>query len=145
VDWNAEVPRYTVLETPDFIVRTPTGDSTVRLVISEQLKSVVNWGVGLEHRFSPTLTGFASFHTDFSAREEGQAPSASITRWNLNHFTVGANWHVWRSDLALGLSGSSASQKTPTLPPPPDGRPLPQDFQTKELLLTVIFGWKIAF
>jgi hypothetical protein len=145
VDWFAEVPRYTVLETPEFTVRTPSGDSTVKVVISDELRDVLNWGVGFEHRFSETVVGFASYHTDLSARVEGSPPSASVTRWNLSHFAAGATWHVWRSDLALGISTAFGSQKTPPLPPSPDGGFTPNDLETHETLITVILGWKISF
>jgi hypothetical protein len=145
VDWNAAVGKYTVLESPDFVVRTPSGDSTVRVVITDHLNAVFNWGVGFEHRFSPALSGFASYHTDRSGRIEGEAPSASLTRWNLNDVAAGAIWHVWRSDLALGVTTAFASQPTPPPTSLPDGRPTNGDLKAHVMLVTVTVGWKITF
>jgi len=144
-EWYAEVPRYTVIETSPFIVHTPGGDSTVTLTLTDHLKSVFNWGVGVEHRFNATWSGFAGYHTDVSARDENDPPSASVTHWNLNHVTVGTQLHVWRSDLSLGIESASASQPTPRLPTPPTGQVLPQGLNTHEMLLTVMLGWKITF
>jgi len=145
VDWNAAVGQYTVLESPDFVIHTPGGDSTAHVVITDHLDAVFNWGVGIEHRFGRTLSGFASYHTDRSGRIAGDPPGASLTRWNLNDVATGATWHVWRSDLALGLAAAFASQATPTPATTPDGRPVPANLQTHEMLLTVTLGWKVTF
>jgi hypothetical protein len=145
VDWNAAVAQYTVLESPDFVIHTPSGDSTARMVITDHLDPVFNWGVGIEHRFGPTVSGFASYHTDRSGRIAGDPLGASLTRWNLNDVAAGATWHVWRSDLALGLTTAFGSQPTPAPPTTADGRPVPGDFQTHEMLVTVTLGWKVTF
>jgi hypothetical protein len=145
VDWNAAVPQYTVLESPDFVIHTPSGDSTARVVITDHLDAVVNWGVGIEHRFRPNLSGFASYHTDRSGRIKGESPGASLTRWNLNDVAAGATWHVWRSDLALGLATAFSSQPTPTPQSTLDGKPIPSNLQTHVMLLTVTLGWKVTF
>jgi len=145
VDWNAEVARYTVIESPDFVVHKPSGDSTVSVVITDQMNSVLNWGVGLEHRFGDTISGFASYHTDLSGRDQGAVPGASITAWDLHDVAVGVTWKVWRSDLAFGVSSAFGSQ--PTAPPanPGEGAPALKDLQTHEMLVTVNLGWKVSF
>ena len=145
VDWNAEVSRYTVLESPDFVVHKASGDSTVKVVITDRMDAVFNWGIGLEHRFSGTLIGFASYHTDLSGRKRGEAPSASITAWDLHDVAAGVTWHVLRSDFALGVTTAFGSQPTPAVPNPPEGAPTPQDLQTHEMLVTVSLGWKITY
>jgi hypothetical protein len=145
IDWNGEVSRYTVLESPEFVVHKPSGDSTVKVVISDRMDAVFNWGVGLEHRFSPKLSGFASYHTDLSGRKQGETPSASITAWDLKDVAAGVTWHVLRSDFALGLTTAFGNQPTPSVPGPSEGAPAPQDLQTHEMLVTVSLGWKITY
>jgi len=145
IDWNAEISKYTVLESPEFQIRKPNGDSTAIVVITDRMDAVFNWGVGLEHRFSNTLIGFASYHTDLSGRNQGESPSASVTAWDLHDVAAGVNWHVWRSDLALGLTTAFGSQATPSVANPPEGAPTPQDLQTHEMLVTVSLGWKITY
>jgi len=144
-EWFAEVPLYTVLPATAFTIRTPTGDSTVTAEVNDKLDAVFNFGVGLEHRFSPVLVGFASYHSDQSGRNDGQAPGASITAWNLQHVTGGAMLHAFRSDFAFGLTTAFASQPAPVLPARPDGKPTPQGAEVHELLTTVSLGWKITF
>ena len=145
IDWNAEVPRYTVLESPDFVIHKPSGDSTVRVVITDRKDAVFNWGVGLEHRFGATVSGFASYHTDLSGRNQDEAPSASVTAWDLHDVAAGVTWHVWRSDFALGLAAAFGSQPTPSVASPPEGAPALKDLQTHEVLVTVSLGWKITY
>jgi hypothetical protein len=145
IDWNAEVPRYTVMEAPEFQIHKPSGDSTVKVVISDRRDAVFNWGVGLEHRFGATVSGFASYHTDLSARKQGETPSASVTAWDLNDVAAGVTWHVWRSDLALGLAAAFGNQPTPSVPGSTEGVPTPQPLQTHEMLVTVSVGWKITY
>jgi hypothetical protein len=145
VDWNAEIKSYTVLESPNFAIHKPSGDSTVKVVITDRRDAVLNWGVGLEHRFGPTLIGFASYHTDLSGRKQGETPSASITAWDLNDVAAGVTWHVLRSDFALGLTTAFGNQPTPTLPGSTEGAPAPQNLQTHEMLVTVSLGWKITY
>jgi hypothetical protein len=145
IDWNAEISKYTVLESPEFQIRKPNGDSTAKVVVTDRMDAVFNWGVGLEHRFSNTLIGFASYHTDLSGRNQDEAPSASVTAWDLHDVAAGVNWHVWRSDLALGLTTAFGNQATPSVATPPEGAPRPQDLQTHEMLVTVSLGWKITY
>jgi hypothetical protein len=145
IDWNAEVGKYTVLESPDFVVQKPSGDSTVKVVITDRMDAVFNWGVGLEHRFGATLSGFASYHTDLSGRKQGEAPSASITAWDLHDVAAGVIWHVLRSDFALGLTTAFGNQPTPSPAGSTEGAPSPQELQTHEMLVTVSLGWKITY
>ena len=145
VEWMAEVPEYTVLDAAAFTVKSPTSDSTVALAVNEKLSDVFNWGVGFEHRFSPGLSGYVSYHTDRSARAHGQPVGASFTSWDLQHIAAGTTFRYLRSDFAVGVSTAFASQPVPPLPPRPDGRPTPDNLETHELLFTASLGWKIAF
>lgn len=145
IDWNAEVSRYTVIESPEFVIHKPSGDSLAKVVITDRMDAVFNWGVGLEHRFSPKLSGFASYHTDLSGRNQGEAPSAAVTAWDLHDVAAGITWHVLRSDFALGLTTAFGDQPTPSVTNRPEGTPPPQDLQTHEMLVTVSLGWKITY
>src|SRR5262249_13167688 len=109
-EWWAKVDKYNVLEGEPFIVKVPitasnpTGESTVTTVVSEQLDDVFNFGFGIEHHFSPDLAGYASYHTDRSARSPDSQPSASVTAWDLNHVTGGVTFNAWRSNFAVGAT-----------------------------------------
>jgi hypothetical protein len=141
VDWYAELPRYTMLDVPPFTVHTPSGDSTVHVVISDRLQEVFNWGLGIEHRFSSTLIGFASYHTDQSGRFDGDPPSGSVTRWNLNHVAAGTTGTC--GALISPRSDGLGSQETPPCRPPDGG--INPGLETTRAAVTLILGWKISF
>jgi hypothetical protein len=144
-EWIEQVPLYTVIQAMPFTVTTPSGDSTVTPTVTEAARAVVNWGIGVEHRFGPRVFGYASYHTDRSGRLPGDPPRASFTSWNLQHIAAGATFQVKRSDFALGGSTAFSHQPLPQLPPRPDGRPTLTGFQVHELLFAVTLGWKITF
>ena len=145
VEWMAEVPEYTVLDAAPFTIATPTSDSTAALAVKEQLGDVFNWGVGLEHRFRPGLSGYVSYHTDRSARRHDDPVGASFTSWDLQHVAAGTTFKFMRSDFAVGLATAFGSQPVPPLPDRPDGRPTAENLETHELIFTISLGWKITF
>jgi hypothetical protein len=143
-EWWAKVDRYTVLEAQPFAIQTPTGDSTVTTAVTEELKSVFNWGLGIEKQFSPTLAGFASYHTDKTGRSPDSPPSASITAWDLNHIAAGVTFMAFRSTFALGEEAAFGSRAIEATINRPDK--IPQgDLETRALILTSTLGWKISF
>ena len=143
-EWWAAVDRYNLIEGDPFTVQTPSGDSTVAAVVSEELDDVLNFGIGLEHRFSPDLVGLVSYHTDRSGRSPDSAPGASVTTWDLHHVTAGATFNAWRSNFAVGASVTFGSRPIPPLPNRPDGVPSAA-LETEALMVTAILGWKISF
>jgi hypothetical protein len=145
VDWNGKVERYNVLEPAPFTVSTPSGDSTVRVVVTERLDEVMNWGIGVGHRFGDTWSGYASYHTDASGRAKDDLPGNSLTHWDLQNFAVGTTLRVGRSDFAFGLTGAFAKEPVTALPGQPEGGPPPQNLETSVTMVTVVVGWKIAF
>jgi long-subunit fatty acid transport protein len=145
VEWIGEVSRYAVLEPDPFTISAPSGDSTVTLVIDDELDSVTNWGIGIEHRFNEKWGGYGSYRSDYSARPQANRPSASLTHWDLNHITIGTTLKVGRSDFALGLTGAFAKQPTLRVPEQPAGTTPLQSLETNVTFVTVVVGWKIAF
>jgi hypothetical protein len=143
-EWWAAVNRYTVLEGEPFVIRTPSGDSTVTTVVSEQRKDVFNFGVGLERRFSSNVFGFASYHSDRTARTPGSPPGTSVTSWDLHHVTAGITFNAWHSNFALGANAAFGSRTIEPGAPRPDNV-LPPEMETQALIVTGTFGWKISF
>ena len=144
VEWNAEVPRYEVMHGDDYIIRTPSGDSTATLIVDQELDAVLNYGVGIERRLSPTLFGYASFHTDYSGRQPTDLANASVSSWDLSHISAGATWHVLRSDLTLGASTAFSSQPVP----PSQVTEMigaNADLESHVMMITVLAAWKITF
>jgi hypothetical protein len=143
VEYWAQVDKYDVIEGDPFLIHITTGggptrDSTATAVIAEELDDVVNFGFGLEHRFSPDLVGFLSYHTDRSGRSPDSEPGASVTSWDLHHITGGATFNAFR------LEGAFGSRPIAGIGGRPDRIP-PVDIETKALMVTASLGWKISF
>jgi hypothetical protein len=143
-EWWGAVDRYNVLKGAPFVIQTPAGDSTVTTEVTEELKSVFNFGFGLEHRFSPGVAGFASFHTDYSGRAPDSPPAASVTAWDLSHVSGGVTFDAWRSNFAVGGSAAFGSKSIRSFGSRPDGIP-PPELESRVLIVTGTLGWKISF
>jgi hypothetical protein len=149
-EWWAKQDRYTIIEGESFTIHVPiragnpTGDSTVTALVQEELKDVVNWGVGIEKNFTPDLAGYASYHTDRSARPADSPPDASVTAWDLNHVTGGITFNAWRSNFAVGGSAAFGNRPIPGSDIRPDRVP-PAELKSNALILTGTIGWKISF
>jgi hypothetical protein len=81
------------------------GQSTGQLVdtdVRQSLKSVLNFGIGVEQRYSENLNLYLSFHTDRSASPGGNDISSALASWDLYHFATGASFKVGRYDFTLG-------------------------------------------
>jgi hypothetical protein len=99
-EWFAPVDAYTVLNAQPFV-----GQSTGQLVdtdVRQSLKSVLNFGIGVEQRYSENLNLYLSFHTDRSASPGGNDISSALASWDLYHFATGASFKVGRYDFTLG-------------------------------------------
>jgi hypothetical protein len=143
-EWWGKVDLYNVLEGEPFVIKTPIGDSTVTTTVAEDLKSVFNWGIGLEQRFTPSVSGYASYHTDHSGRAPDSPPNLSVTAWDLNHVSAGITFDAWRSNFAIGGSAAFGSRPIKSFGPRIDRIPS-AELESSALILTGTLGWKIAF
>ena len=68
------VNHYTIVDSDEWVGQT-TGD-TLSNDLKYELKGVMNWGLGVEHRFSERFQGYLAYFTDRSAlpeeRDEGE-------------------------------------------------------------------------
>ncbi len=104
VEWFGAVDEYEILNPSEFVGQT-TGD-TLSVDVLYELKSVVNWGVGFERRFSDWFHFYGAFFTDRSALPEGKQRDVpvSLADWDIWHVTGGGAFVIGRLDLTLGLS-----------------------------------------
>jgi len=122
-EYFAPVGEFEVLS-PEPFVGQSTGD-TITVQLTQELDDVLNFGIGVEQVFSPYLSGYVSFRTDFSAHKEGadESTGMGLTNWDIYFITVGAAFRLGNADLAAGLAfgwGSNQSRlpDDPALPPP---------------------------
>jgi hypothetical protein len=108
-EWFAPVSEYTILEPAPFVGQS-TGD-TLSPALLQELERVINFGVGVEQRFSPTLAGYASFRTDFSARRTSATGVSSMSRWNIYHLTAGTSFEALGVGFTLGLGYGFGSSR----------------------------------
>ncbi len=100
-EWFAPVSQYAILEPTPFVGQS-TGD-TLSPALLQELDHVINFGVGVEQRFSPTLAGYASFRTDLSARRSSPVGVSSISRWNIYYLTAGTTFEALGVGFTVGL------------------------------------------
>jgi len=139
-EWFAPVSRFTVLDVP------PTGD--VQLILSQQLKSVFNVGVGVEHDLGNELEFYGAAFTDFSASTGEPDINVAVSNWNLYHVSTGAKFAFAGSRFTLGATLSFGSRDRPfelnaptgSLPEELEGLSLDVKYRRVVLLLGFLFG-----
>ena len=128
VEWFNDVPEYTVLETAPFVGQS-TGD-TVTFDVTQKLGDVVNFGIGVQERFTRGFSLSASFRTDRSALDPGQTTDISVAAWNIYYLTVGTTFTLGGGEFTLGLAYGFGSEDTDQFLTDPDDEiiePLPND------------------
>ena len=145
VEWFAGVDEFRVLDTDPFTSQS-TGEVMANDVI-EHLDPVVNVGVGVEHRFTPTFSAYGAFRTDNSPLPDSSAANSTLSRWDLTHVSTGVSFTINRLDLVVGTDltfGGTKSQLPPesTLPGEPA---IPADARVKYFAATLLIGFKVGF
>jgi hypothetical protein len=100
-EYVANLSEYDVLDLQDF--ESQSSGDTVAFDLTHDLNAVFNAGLAYEHIFSPSLTGYGSFRTDFSARPTPSEFGISSTSWNIYHVTAGAAFRIGNADFTIGL------------------------------------------
>lgn len=163
VEWFNAVGNFTVIAGEDFQAQT-TGEVFSNSAVQE-LKSVINFGLGVEHRFTEKFSLFGSFATDFSAAPAASSTTHSnwelypyigssditITNWDIYHITVGSQFTFMGLELTLGVERAFASSPIdqfvrfrPDIPQSPVGEPRDEakvDYGKWELMLGFAYGF----
>ena len=103
-EWFNRIDEYDVISSEPFVA--PSSGDTLSFVITQELRSVFNAGVGIENQFSEVLGAYAGFRTDFNAGLEEPSGEgqyiANVSRWDLYHVSLGSTFTVERSNFTLG-------------------------------------------
>ncbi|TAJ15720.1 long-chain fatty acid transport protein [Marinilabiliaceae bacterium JC017] len=117
-EYFSKVDRYTVMKADPF-----TGQSSGKKLeheLFQDLKSVLNYGIGYEMTFSEKVKAFASYSSDYSSTDGGTggaiiAPgierNISTFSSDLNHLGGGIMLTFKGADITLGTTYSFAKQK----------------------------------
>lgn len=118
-EWFQGEEEFDIMELAPFVGQS-TGDTVVPQV-TQQFRSVVNVGLGIEHEIGPTTSAYASFRTDRSAAIPEAETDVSVSSWDIYFFTVGATFRVMNADFTLGAGYGFGQQAIPQAPPGDDG------------------------
>jgi hypothetical protein len=100
VEWFDNVDTYQILSAPQQL--PGLGDIAFTTDVVQSLKSVTNFGVGVQRTFSERLEFYASVITDLSATNLTDS-DISITTWDIHHVMAGALFRLWRSEITIGV------------------------------------------
>jgi len=149
-EWFAAVETYTVLDTEPISV--PGSPDTRNSDVTDQAASIVNFGIGVEHKFKERLSGYMSFRTDYSAAVPPFENNATLSTWDIWHLAAGATFPVGNTEFTLGAVyafGNDSRLRGIDLIPEDDpddgGIQLPQNLETKFNRLTFILGFSFAY
>lgn len=148
-EYFAKVDERSVMDLADFEIQS-SGDS-VSASLNQELDDVLNFALGVEHELTPTVAGYASFRTDFSARPAATPGiMATVSSWDLYFITAGSAFRVGTADLTLGVAfgwgGDTIIREQPSLPDPGgDGLAigLPESLKVKYRTLRFILAFAI--
>jgi hypothetical protein len=136
-EWYGAVGRFEVLAV------APDTPGAARL--GEELRSVLNAGVGFEQRLSEDVSVYGAFHTDYSASVGSASENVSVSDWNLYHWSGGLSFRFKDNRFTLGASWARGSKNRPVDSPiPPASLPglgLERDVDIHYSKITILLGF----
>lgn len=108
-EWYDEVASYNVLDTEDFTAQS--SGETITYRVNNELKSVVNYGLGAEFYVTENLDLFISYITDYSAAVPDTRTNLTVSTWDIYHLSGGAAFSIGRSEFTLGINYAFGSGK----------------------------------
>jgi hypothetical protein len=106
-EWFDAVEGFTVLDAK--AARSQSTGEAVFFSLEQELDSVINWGVGIEHEFANGMSAYGSFATDKSAVTPGSSRNLSMTTWDIYQVVGGTSFTFAKTDFNLGLGYSFGS------------------------------------
>lgn len=115
-EWYSGVSNYTLLQAEPHISQSD-GD-TITFALVDDIKSVINVGIGTQLYLNEKLSIYLSASTDFSAAPDVKTgfsengPTANNTSFSADfyHFSGGAVFTFKRADITLGLAHTGGNQ-----------------------------------
>ena len=116
-EWFGKIDNYTIMEAEEFIGQQP--NDTINFKLIDQLQSVLNVGIGLEHKFSEIFNIYGSIATDFSAvASDGSVLyefnkneiANSAFDGDLYHIAGGVSFSLKWAELSMGATYASSKQ-----------------------------------
>jgi hypothetical protein len=108
-EWYDEIARYNILDTENFTAQS--SGETITYPVNNELKSVVNYGLGAEFYVTENLDLFISYITDYSAAVPDTRTNLTVSTWDIYHLSGGAAFSIGRSEFTLGINYAFGSGK----------------------------------
>ncbi len=110
-EWFSHVAAYEVMDP----ITGRQGDSTISVTIVDELRSLMNFGVGLEYEANATTSYYLSFVSDLSAIAKDVERSLAYSSWNIFHVSGGSVFLLDDISLTTGLGFAFGSGDSQTL------------------------------
>jgi len=108
-EWYDAVARYDIMDTQSFTAQSD-GEEYLNLVDSE-LKSIINYGFGVEFYLEEYLKLYVGYATDFSASIPDTETNLTVSTWDIYHISGGASFRIGGSEITAGVSYAFGSEK----------------------------------
>ncbi|MBN1464126.1 hypothetical protein JXA02_00090 [candidate division KSB1 bacterium] len=106
-EWFNATGQVSVLQTDPYL--NQARDEMAENAVIQDLKSVLNVGIGIQRHFADRFELYASFVSDVSAAKPDSRANVSITSWDIYHLMAGALLRLWRSEITAGIGYSFGS------------------------------------
>ncbi len=143
-EWFDQVSGYEIIS-PAPVYRPDGSPVDFRLI--QELNSVTNLALGVEHSFGPTVSAYGGFRTDNTGVDTQGIDNASLSEWDIYHASAGTTFTSGASAFTIGgiiAWGSAPLARGLTLAPGTTPVPLPPELETSFLRFTFILGFSIG-
>jgi hypothetical protein len=144
-EWYDAISKYDILNTESYI--SQSSGEVLTNDLTHEAKSIINFGLGLDYFASDSLIFSLSATSDFSAFVENTATNlASYSAWDLIHIAGGSTFHVWKSEITVGVVYSFGSQTLANkidITPGDDDNSLDRQSEFKYSQIKVLLGFEL--
>ena len=142
-EWFDKVDYYEVLAIQPYT--SQSSGEIIQNKVDHELKSVFNYGFGVDYVHSENLTVSLGFVTDYSASVPNTETNLSVSKWDIYHLSGGVSFPVGNSDLAIGFSYSFGRDEITTdlnLDPEGDDKWLTSQTEATVQKIKMLIGFK---
>lgn len=109
-EFFAPIDDYTIIDSDPF--EGQTSGETIDTAVTQDLRSIFNVAVGIEHQLKESLGIYGAFNTDFNATDRDGSDEVSMGEFDLYHVSGGVSLNVKGSDFTFGGSYAFSTKET---------------------------------
>lgn len=104
-EWFDSIDPFRVLDPAPYAIQSAP-DQEARYELAYAARSVLNYGVGVDHAFSEAFSLFTSYRTDATTTPDNLGNTPNLAVWDLSHVTGGASFQFLSMEFTAGLQFS---------------------------------------